>query len=156
MKITIHSKACVSRYRQHPPCKNAIYTNMQTTKSATSYSIRIAGPSSLSSAKLVFLPPFSPSSPTSFVHIHVDAYIFTLCTHTLAPLSTPPLTPEQGIGRQTYRSIQLPGTLTATLLQLNPASPKTLRYHGSRPALLSMTLPRTFNARFSARICLSA
>jgi hypothetical protein len=43
------------------------------------YSIRIAGPSSLNSAKLVFLPLFSsPSIPTSLVHIHVLAYIFTL------------------------------------------------------------------------------
>jgi hypothetical protein len=35
MKITTHSKACVSRYHQHPPCKNAIYTNMQITNNET-------------------------------------------------------------------------------------------------------------------------
>jgi hypothetical protein len=45
------------------------------------YSMRIAGPSSLNSAKDAFLVPAlvsSKSSPTSFVQIHVEAYIFTL------------------------------------------------------------------------------
>jgi hypothetical protein len=46
-----------------------------------SYSIRMAGPSRFSSANDVFLDPALTSSfsiPTSFVQIHVDAYMFTL------------------------------------------------------------------------------
>jgi hypothetical protein len=113
--------------------------------------MRIAGPSSIISAKEAFLEPTSAPSismSTSFVHIQVEAYMFTLdlLAHVVSSLRKD----------KTYRSIQLPGTLTATLLQLNPHSPNTRRYHGSRPALLNITLPRTFNARFSARICLSA
>jgi hypothetical protein len=52
-------------------------------KQARRYSIRIAGASSFNSAKLAFLDPTLSSSrsiPTSFVQIHVDAYIFTLST----------------------------------------------------------------------------
>jgi hypothetical protein len=48
------------------------------------YSIRIAGPSSLNSANDAFLNPAFTSSfsiPTSFVQIHVDAYMFTLRTY---------------------------------------------------------------------------
>ena len=48
------------------------------------YSIRRAGASNFNSAKLVFLSRGDPALtsscpiPASFVHIHVDAYIFTL------------------------------------------------------------------------------
>ena len=51
------------------------------TESFRLYSILIAGPPSLNSAKLVFLAcpfPYSLSILASFVHIHVEAYIFTL------------------------------------------------------------------------------
>ena len=124
------------------------------------YSMRIAGPSSFNSANDVFLKcalTSSDSIPTSFVQIHVEAYILTLHP-TLANKEHH----HKGQGTEgervvpTYRSMQLPGTLTATLLTLNPHSPNTRIYHGSSPALLSITLPFTLSARFNARICLSA
>jgi hypothetical protein len=52
-----------------------------TTEAHHPYSIRIAGPSRFSSANDVFLNPAlisSLSMPTSFVQIHVEAYMFTL------------------------------------------------------------------------------
>jgi hypothetical protein len=59
-------------------------------KAKQPYSIRIAGPPSLNSANDAFLNPALTSSlsiPTSFVQIHVEAYIFTL--HTLAVTHLP-------------------------------------------------------------------
>ena len=61
--------------------KNSHPTPTTNTQSFRLYSILIAGPPSLNSAKLVFLAcpfPSSLSILASFVHIHVEAYIFTL------------------------------------------------------------------------------
>lgn len=70
------------------PIRNAKHNKKKTTMPhnqiahpAHLYSILIAGPSSLNSANDAFLALAllsSPSSPASFVQIHVEAYIFTL------------------------------------------------------------------------------
>lgn len=62
----MHTDSCKKRNKKHQ-----------------SYSTRIAGPPSFNSANDTFLACAFPSSgtrPTSFVQIHVDAYMLTLPT----------------------------------------------------------------------------
>lgn len=76
----------------------------------------------------------SGPNPSTFVQIHVLAYIFT-------------------------RSVQTPvpgGPLAATLLLVKPCCSKTLTYHGLNPALLNNTLPPILSERLTARTCSGA
>lgn len=74
----------------------------------------------------------SGPNPSTFVQIHVLAYILT-------------------------RSVHVPfGTLAATLLLANPSSSNTPTYHGLNPALLNNALPPILRARLTARTCSGA
>lgn len=100
-------------------------------------------------------PALSTANSLSLVQIQVDAYMFTLATPLATELKLPRSLYEMG-ARRTHRSIHAPGTRHATLLHAKPSSAKTSRYHGSNPALRTITRPPTFNARFRPRICFRA
>lgn len=130
-------------------------TSSPLTHQQNSYSVvyLMAGSPRLRPTSELFLRwDFTSSDciPFSFVQIHVDAYMLTLPYRQLVP----PM--SSGSLISTYRSIHAPGTRTATLLHAKPSLSKTVTYHGSRPALRSITLPLTFNALLSARICRTA
>jgi hypothetical protein len=110
----------------HPCYETRPQTRDREMQENQAYSIRRAGASNFNSAKLVFLSRGDPALtsscpiPASFVHIHVDAYIFTLYRNVSKTIPIPIFfRPHQG-------NQNLPINTTTRHPNRHPLSPKTI------------------------------